>query len=99
MIVSFAGLQMDEASSLGAQTERRGGAGLAESLLGGKFPRAASVIRLQSSFRIVPMPRFLKKTACELSPYKSRKNVSAYSYLPSPLTSMEMVLDVWPGAK
>src|SRR5262245_51611492 len=88
------------AAHLGAQTERRGGAGPVRGLLGGKDP-AGRILkpRDQSSFRINPVPRFLVKSELLLLPNKSRKNVSSDSFLLSPLTSMVMVFVVSPGAK
>src|SRR6185369_10995461 len=53
----------------------------------------------QSSFRMVPVPRFLVNSALLLSPNRSRENVSSASFLLSPLTSMVMVFVVSPGAK
>jgi hypothetical protein len=41
-VVSFAGLRSDDDGPLGAQTERRVGAGPVGGLLGGKGPPAAS---------------------------------------------------------
>src|SRR5438034_6235632 len=53
----------------GAQTERRGGAGPVGGLLGGKDPTGRLT---QSSFRIVPMPRFLVNSELLLLPNRSR---------------------------
>src|SRR5262245_6979845 len=51
----------------------------------------------QSSFRIVPRPRFLVRSALLVLPNRSRENVSLASFLLSPLTSSVMALVVSPG--
>src|SRR5262245_5442694 len=83
----------------GAQTERRGGAGPAGSLLGGKDPTGRFPSCDQSSLRIVPIPRVLVNSELLLLPNSSRKKDSSASFLLSPLTSMVMVLLVSPGRK
>src|SRR5262249_5547770 len=84
----------------GAQTGRRGGARPGAGLLGGKDPTGHLLQSGdQSSFRIVPMPRFLVISELPLLPNRSTKNVSSHSFLPSPITLIVMVLDVSPGAK
>ena len=56
-----------------AQTERRGGAGPVRGLLGGKDPTGRFLEpRNQSSFRIVPRPRFLVNSELLLLPNRSR---------------------------
>jgi hypothetical protein len=57
-----------------------------------------SLMADQSSFRIVPMPRFLVNRALLLSPNRSTKNVSLDSAFLSRLTTMVIVLAVSPGA-
>ena len=52
-----------------------------------------------SSFRIVPMPRFLVNSELLLFPNKSTKKVSSASFLLSALTSIVIVFVVSPGAK
>src|SRR5262245_47445625 len=53
----------------------------------------------QSSFRIVPMPRFLVNSELLLLPNRSRKKVSLDSFLLAPLTTIVIVLVVSPGLK
>ena len=62
-----------ERGPLGAQTVRRGGAGPVGGLLGGQDPTGRfSLSADQSSFRIVPTPRFLAKSELLLLPNRSR---------------------------
>src|SRR5215210_924132 len=78
---------------------RRGGAAAGGPRLGGNGPSDRLVPgRDQSSFWIVPVPRFLASRELPLLPNRSRENVSSASRLPSPLTSIVMVLVVSPGA-
>src|SRR5262245_18593409 len=67
-------LIMDAATDPGAQTGRRGGARPAGGLLGGKDPtgRFHQPPHGQSSFRIVPRPRFLVNSELLLLPNRSR---------------------------
>src|SRR5262245_18014697 len=55
------------------------------SLAASTAPAASATYRFQSSFKIVPMPRFLVISELLLLPNRSTKNVSSASLLPSPL--------------